>query len=332
MRVSSGGDVGIFSNNTLVSLAKRRKTETSWQEFLLRNMRNFFVSILFTWSCAGGMYRDPRRVFFKFFLTFIRYPFFIFSMNGNTEPQQQQQEHHQVSRPHNVGTRENLPEVVRSNLRGGSSVIAWTKFDTKWKAKVDRATCCAVFARFAFDPLRVPRTLANSWDQAMEIRQSVWVLTNIEVRIFVLDFGYDGCCRSGNTMFSIPLASITKCGILPPGCCDKCVAPVPAIYVDTVRSQQSCEKHEAIGYGLVGYEWFVSAILQQRDQLRQMIERHVIIERGEPKTEVKNRTVTERKQIIDQKLTTDLENGKISQKAYDILRPKLIAAVERSQA
>jgi hypothetical protein len=231
--------------------------------------------------------------------------------------------------PYNVGTRHNLPEEIRAMIgSNASSVIAWTTVDEEeWD--IERATCCMTFGPFLFLPCFWPHLIVccpffcfKKWLSSMDIRNTYWILTEHDVKIFCCGFG-DACCyTSGDSLVSIPLLQITDCGIQTPsqGCCGECVSAlstIPTIYIDTPSTPREGKHHEAVGHGLAGYEWFLSAILQQREwQRRQMVTSRVM-ERGDSET-VERRI---------QKITNLLESGIMTKEEYNKKRQEIFASI-----
>ena len=85
---------------------------------------------------------------------------------------------------------------------------------------------------------------------------------------------HNGCCSTiGDRVKSIPLDTITDCGIAAQDSgCGKCYTGAPSIYIDTASSGgnagQNASRHEAVGYGLSGYDWLVTEIIARRDTLK----------------------------------------------------------------
>jgi hypothetical protein len=188
--------------------------------------------------------------------------------------------------PYNVGTSRNLPDDIRSRL-GSTTVIAWTTLDDAYESDIYQTTCCMTLGPFFVVPclwptliLCFPRLCVAQLDKELIIRTTYWILTDQDVKIFrrSYDFGCGWCYSTGDSLESIPLSQITDCGIQEPveGCYGNCVKSVPIIYIDTANTRTEAapniwteaKEHEAVGYALAGYDWFVAAILHQRNRGR----------------------------------------------------------------
>jgi Short C-terminal domain len=241
-------------------------------------------------------------------------------MNGSSIKQQD-------SRPHNVGTSHNLPEEIRARL-GGSSVVAWTTLDEAYAPTLGQTTCCLTCGPLMICPCFWPHLIILSPCLCMAktaldvtIRNTFWILTEQDVKIFVRSANYAGCCyKSGDTLKSVPLTQITDCGIQAPtqGCCGDCVKSIPTIYIDTASVREG-QQHEAVGYGLAGYEWFVAAILRQRDSrnITPITAIATPMERGEPET-VERRL---------EQISNLLERGVLTKEEYERKRQEIIASI-----
>lgn len=235
---------------------------------------------------------------------------------------------HEKERPYNVGTRHNIPEDIRARLGvDASSVIAWTTLDEEeWN--IEKVTCCMTFGPFLVLPCFWPHLILccpclwmKQWLSELDIRNTYWILTEHDVKIFRRGFGCCCCYKSGDSLLSIPLTQITDCGIQTPaeGCCGECVdslSTIPTIYIDTASSPKEGKLHEAVGHGLAGYEWFMSAILYQRECQRRQVTMPVM-ERGDPET-VERRI---------QKINHLLECGVMTKEEYDRKRQEIFATI-----
>jgi hypothetical protein len=171
-------------------------------------------------------------------------------------------------RPDNVGTLRNLPaDVCVIAQLERRDIIAWTTLDNQYDAIVGNAIFFGVFGTLLWIPCLWPYLLAFSpclyADRASAerlVRNTYWILTNTDLKIVTKK-----CDQAGDIVNSIPLENITECGAtyLATGCCGPCSGKVPTIYVDTASHIYGV--HEADGYGLVGYDWFLSEILNRRD-------------------------------------------------------------------
>ena len=225
-------------------------------------------------------------------------------------------------RPSNVGTSRNLPEDIRSRL-GGSTVVAWTTLDEAYEAILGQMTCCITCGPFLVLPCNWPFLILCSpclflikTGTETTIRNTYWILTEQDVKIFVRHASYAcGCYNSGDSLKSIPLTQITDCGIQAPGqgCCG--VQSIPTIYIDTPSVREG-QTHEAVGCGLAGYDWFVSAILQQRDQGRVPV--NAPIERGGDPDAVERRL---------QQVTQLWERGVLTKEEYEKKRQEILASI-----
>jgi hypothetical protein len=233
----------------------------------------------------------------------------------------------QDCRPHNVGTSYNLPEEVRARLGGASSsVIAWTALDEEYEPTLGQTTCCVIFGPLlvlpCFWPLLIPFCPCLCMAKvAAEIivRNTFWILTDQDVKILVRSANY-GCYKSGDNLKSIPLSQITDCGIQAPaqGCFGDCVKSIPSIYIDTA-SVREAQRHEVEGYGMAGYDWFVAAILRQRDQGRATPITAIAtpMERGDPET-VERRL---------EQISNLLERGVLTKDEYEKKRQEIVASI-----
>ena len=178
-------------------------------------------------------------------------------------------------RPPNVGTSADIPdEILSAALLQKDKIVAWVTLDDEFKETIGHYTCCSTFGAFLFLPcfwphllILWPCLLAGKLSVERTIRNTYWVLTTTEIKIIVKS--HSGCCGTiGNQVKSIPLDTITDCGISAQntGYC-KCYTAIPSMYVDTASSG-SASGHEAIGYGLSGYHWFVTEIIARRDVLK----------------------------------------------------------------
>ena len=186
-----------------------------------------------------------------------------------------------IPRPSNVGTGADIPDdLARVAHLQRSNVVAWVTLDEKYKDAVGDLLCAQNFAICIFPcfwpllPICVPCIIASKISDELTIQNTYWVLTTTDIKIIVNS--HDGPCggSKGLQVKSIPLDSITDCGISTPdsGCC-ACDAAVPTIYIDTAssgarNSDDNGPRHEAMAYGLSGYDWLVAEIIVRRDALR----------------------------------------------------------------
>jgi hypothetical protein len=180
--------------------------------------------------------------------------------------------------PPNVGTRADIPEdILRIAHIQSNNIVAWVTLDEEFQKSIGNATCCATFGLFVlpcFWPhllILWPCLLATKVEADRVGRNTYWVLTITDIKVIVKR--HTGCYSGtvGDTVKSIPLDSITDCGITNPDTgCDSCCTKVPSIYIDTASSgvNRSGSQHEAEGYGLAGYDWLVAEIIARRDTLK----------------------------------------------------------------
>ena len=249
-----------------------------------------------------------------------------------------------IPRPPNVGTSADVPDDLCSLAHlQRNNVIAWVTLDEQFEGKIGHVTCCASFGVFVFLPCFWPHLLiiwpcllAVKLSADRVIRNTYWILTTTEIKVIVKS--HAGCCgTNGDQVKSIPLDTITDCGVMAKNtACCKCYEGVPTIYVDTASSgarssEHSSSKHEAVGHGLAGYDWFMAEILARRETLKghnntphhlsssssPIVYAHAEMERGE------SSTVESRLQKI-----IELRNlGVLSEVEYEKKRQDIIASI-----
>ena len=238
-------------------------------------------------------------------------------------------------RPPNVGTSADIPDELLSVAHlQKDKIVAWVTIDDEFKENIGRFICCSTFGIFLFVPCFWPHLLiiwpcllAGKVSSERIIHNTYWVLTTTEIKIIVTS--HDGCCgRNGGQVKSIPLDTITDCGISAPNTtCGQ--TGIPSIYVDTASSGGK-SGHEAIGYGLSGYDWLVAEIIARRDVLKGHINSpppppptNAEMDRGETSKEVASSTVESRLQKIK-----DLHNiGLLNAVEYEKKRQDIIASI-----
>jgi hypothetical protein len=190
------------------------------------------------------------------------------------------------SRPTDVGSYHDIPDDICTMARlERNNVVAWTTLGSDYENKIDQYTCCSIFGILLFLPCFWPHLIiccpclfAIKVSTERTINNTFWVLTETDLKVIVKN--HDSCCvpgcyHVGDAVKSIPYENITDCGTTSPskGCLGDCAA-IPTIYVDTASSYGSSStdsngpKHEAVGYGLAGYDWIVTEILARRDALK----------------------------------------------------------------
>jgi hypothetical protein len=230
----------------------------------------------------------PRKVFGSYCVVLVPHhtlPVHVCKMNSKYEYIVSHQNNKEKMRPHNVGTIHNLPDDVRTlaglddddddddDSTSSHHDIVWTTFDTEFEPKISPyVLLCQFVALSLMIPCCCPlwvciwkNTMAERFES---IRRKYWILTNRDVKIVVLARDFDSyCCFPGrnNRIHSIPLKDITDCYL-------REYSPVsgyslPTLNIDTIRSTGKDIGHEAVGYGLVGYNWFMTEILHRRDHL-----------------------------------------------------------------
>ena len=240
--------------------------------------------------------------------------------------------------PPNVGTSSDLPDdLVRVAHLERTNVVAWATVDEEFEDKIWMATCCQHFGVFFFLPcfwphliVLSPCLLTRKISADDTIQNTFWVLTTTEVKVIMVSHEHICCYTKGAQVKSIPLDSITDCGISAPdtGCGD-CVTTVPTIYIDTAsssaRSSNDAGGHEEVGYGFSGYDWFASEICARRDKLRGQ-NQHIPVayaemDRGDQIEPVS--TIEDRLQKI-----RDLHNGGlVTDVEYEKKRQDIIASI-----
>jgi hypothetical protein len=207
----------------------------------------------------------------------------VCNMNSKYEYIVPNQNNKEKMRPQNVGTIHNLPDDVRiliglgdddddASTSSSHHDIVWTTFDTEFghliapPAVYGRVLVGSLLAIPCACPLLV---VCGPWlwsiivAEGHSIRHAYWILTNRDVKVVVRTI--DHCCdRRAARIKSIPLEYITECSLQE----HKPVRggyTMPAINIDTVCSKDGL--HEAIGMGLVGYDWFRTEILYRRDNM-----------------------------------------------------------------
>jgi hypothetical protein len=193
----------------------------------------------------------------------------ISTMNGSTFASK-------IQRPPNVGTSADIPDdLLRLAHLQKDKVVAWVTIDDEFNETIGRFTCCSAFGVFLVMPcfwphllILWPCLLAGKLSADRIINNTYWVLTTTEIKIIVKS--HKGCCgTNGDKVKSIPLDTITDCGISAQDtACGKCYTGIPTIYIDTASSGGDKSGHEAIGYGLSGYDWLVTEIFARRDALK----------------------------------------------------------------
>jgi hypothetical protein len=167
--------------------------------------------------------------------------------------------------PEGIGTDRNLPPEIREAAGLRRKVIAWTALDPKYR--VDRITCCETFGPVLLLPclwhglICFPILFACALMSRNRIKNQYWLLTSTELKVITKSHEacLPGCCRMGHVVTTIPLDTITDCGV-----------KSRAIYVDTARSYKDSEGkwiHTAEGHGLTGYSWFVREVLHRREMV-----------------------------------------------------------------
>jgi hypothetical protein len=184
--------------------------------------------------------------------------------------------------PEGIGTDRDLPAEIRGAAGVRGDVIAWVALDPQYEPDLCRIACCMVAGPQLVMPFLWPCALLTSpvlcalaYSAQNTIKNQYWILTSTELKLINKSHEacLPGCCRTGNVTKSIPLDSITDCGVQSPstGCCASCAGTLPSIYVDTASSgvgSDGQQQHEAIGYGLAGYSWFASEVLHRREMLK----------------------------------------------------------------
>jgi hypothetical protein len=217
-----------------------------------------------------------------------------------------------IQRPPNVGTRDDIPDdILRvAQIQQPNNIIAWVTLDDKFRQNRVWKGICYFTLGIVFLPCLPPSSLIwwpcqlLSWPFLLllwpfllpgilvfhrVIHNTYWVLTSIDVKVIVKrQSGYCGCGPIGGTVKSIPLDSITDCGISNPdtghmpfiyvdtasGSNSSHAGHVPTMHVDTANSSSSsagshpavvARKHETVGYGLTVYDWLAAEINARRD-------------------------------------------------------------------
>jgi hypothetical protein len=272
-------------------------------------------------------------------------------MNSKNEYIVSNQNNKEKMRPHNVGTIHNLPDDVRILIGLGDDDddastsshhdIVWTTFDTEFghliapPAVYGRVLLGSLLAIPCACPLLV---VCGPWlwsiivAEGHSIRHAYWILTNRDVKVVVRTI--DHCCdRRAARIKSIPLESITECSLQEH-------SPVrggytmPAINIDTACSEDGL--HEAVGMGLVGYDWFRTEILYRRDNMILKIPTVPVCAMVEATVVVKCATAMDRgsttsgNELIERRMqiTVDLyQRGIVTKEEYEMKRQKIIASV-----
>jgi hypothetical protein len=181
--------------------------------------------------------------------------------------------------PEGIGTDRDLPPEIREIAGLRSDVIAWTALDPQYESDLCRSTCCAISFPFLVVPCLWPHGIifspclcAAAYSSQNRMKSQYWILTGTELKVVIKSYEVclPGCCRTGSLVKSIPLENITDCAVQSPGtgCGAASTGPLPSMYVDTASSGKGSDggqRHEAIGYGLAGYSWFISEVLHRRD-------------------------------------------------------------------
>ena len=122
--------------------------------------------------------------------------------------------------PPNVGTSANIPDDILSVAHlQTDQVVAWVTLDDEFRQRIGNVTCCSSFGVFFFLPcfwphllILWPCLLAAKISSDRVIHNTFWVLTTTEIKVIVKS--HHGCCITiGDRVKSIPLDTITDCGI-----------------------------------------------------------------------------------------------------------------------
>jgi hypothetical protein len=183
-------------------------------------------------------------------------------------------------RPTNVGNYDDIPDDLCTMARlERNDVVAWTTLSSEYENKVEQYTCCYIFwpilipcAWVVLIPL-FPWLCLEKISLERTIKNTFWILTRTDLKVIVKN--HDSCClpgcyHVGDVVKSIPYENITDCGTTSPAKgCFEVYDELPTIYVDTASTTDSDGRsHEAVGYGLAGYDWFVTEILARRGALK----------------------------------------------------------------
>jgi hypothetical protein len=189
-------------------------------------------------------------------------------------------------RPTNVGGGHDIPDDICAMARlDRNDVIAWTTFDSEYQRRIGPITCCRAFGKFFFCPCFLPHMIvlfpcicAGKVTEERRIKNTYWVLTTSDLKVIIKNHDLPGCYHVGDKITSIPYDAITDCTTVAPACdCFDCCTLIPTVYVvsgrytckdDTGKSIGTSPNIVAVGYGLAGYDWFVSEILSRRDILK----------------------------------------------------------------
>jgi hypothetical protein len=245
-------------------------------------------------------------------------------------------------RPTNVGNHHDIPDDLCTMTRlERNDVVAWTTFSSEYENKIEQFACCNMFGIFFFIPCFWPLLItccpllcAGKISLERNIKNTFWILTETDLKVIVKnhdDCCFPGCYHVGDAVKSIPYENITECGIISPakGCFGGHAA-IPTIYVDTLScysnfsDAESSPTHEAVGYGLAGYDWFVTEILARRGALKgyhYMQQLHGIAMSN------MDRGTNDNVVFLLQKITELHKLGMISTEEYEKKREEIIATL-----
>jgi hypothetical protein len=167
-------------------------------------------------------------------------------------------------RPSTVGDDSNLPPDVRAVAGLQSPVVAWTTVDLSYERDLERYSPTSASAFICF-----PLSLCSIGDR-LTYQNTFWILTVTELKIVVKnheEFCLTGIKQSGDHVRTIPLDKIISCGVKP----TKRVPYLPHVYVDTsppIELKDGTLQHAAVGFVLIGRDWFAQEILHLRDMLQ----------------------------------------------------------------
>jgi hypothetical protein len=251
-------------------------------------------------------------------------------------------------RPANVGTYLNIPDDLCTIARlNRNDVVAWTTVDQKYYDSIEEVACNKTFGMAIFPCLfpclwpfmivSLPCLLNSKIDVERTIENTYWVMTETDLKVIVKNYDggcLPGCYHVGDRIKSIPYDTITDCGISAPSSgCVSASATIPTVYVDTASSsgtsstEHNGPEHEAVGYGLKGYNWFVAEILFLRDGLKNFDRKQLQgmsmsnMDRGS--TNIANESVESRIQKIKELHKSDI----ITTEEYEKKRQEIIASI-----
>jgi hypothetical protein len=280
-------------------------------------------------------------------------------MNSKYEYNVSHQNYNEPMIPNSVGTIHNLPDDVRTLAGLGDddddaftsshNDIVWTTFDTEFEPTISPSV---LLRQFVVLSLMIPCSCLGwvcFWKSTMaqrleSIRHKYWILTDRDVKIVVLANDFDSyCCFPGrnNRIQSIPLKDITDCYL-------REYSPVsnvfndcggfslPTLNIDTARSGKDIG-HEAVGFGLVDFNWFMTEILRRRDRLMMelptvpaasaMVEATCAVE---PTTAMDRGSTTDSNESIERRMQLILDlhqRGMVTKEEYEMKRQEIIASI-----